>query len=118
MSSERMLSSAGLIGKRVMVADGLSRLDEGGQVDASIDLPDGASGVKVDKIVEDPAPARLVYQPGNPQANKDGYVYQSNVSEVGEMVEMMAAARSYQNNVEVINTARQLMMRTLDITKA
>ncbi len=75
-------------------------------------------GVKVDKIVEDPAPARLVYQPGNPQANKDGYVFQSNVSEVGEMVEMMAAARSYQNNVEVINTARQLMMRTLDITKA
>jgi flagellar basal-body rod protein FlgC len=40
------------------------------------------------------------------------------VSEVTEMVEMMAAARSYQNNVEVINTARQLMMRTLDISKA
>jgi flagellar basal-body rod protein FlgC len=51
-------------------------------------------------------------------ADKDGYVYQSNVSEVTEMVEMMAAARSYQNNVEVINTARQLMMRTLDISKA
>jgi flagellar basal-body rod protein FlgC len=51
-------------------------------------------------------------------ANADGYVFKSNVSEVTEMVEMMAAARSYQNNVEVINTARQLMMRTLDITKA
>jgi flagellar basal-body rod protein FlgC len=77
-----------------------------------------AGGVKVDRIVEDPAAPRLVYQPGNPQANKDGYVYQSNVSEVSEMVEMMSAARSYQNNVEVINTARQLMTRTLDITKA
>jgi len=77
-----------------------------------------AGGVKVDRIAEDPAAPRLVYQPGNPQANKDGYVYQSNVSEVTEMVEMMSAARSYQNNVEVINTARQLMTRTLDLTKA
>ena len=56
--------------------------------------------------------------PDNPLADKDGFIYQSNVNEVTEMVEMMAAARSYQNNVEVINTARQLMMRTLDITKA
>ena len=75
-------------------------------------------GVRVDRIVDDPAPARMVFQPGNPLANKDGYVFQSNVSEVTEMVEMMAAARSYQNNVEVINTARQLLSRTLEITKA
>ncbi len=75
-------------------------------------------GVRVDRMVDDPAPARMVFQPGNPLANKDGYVFQSNVSEVTEMVEMMAAARSYQNNVEVINTARQLLSRTLEITKA
>ena len=75
-------------------------------------------GVKVDRIEDDKAPARRVSDPSNPLADKDGYVYKSNVSEVTEMVEMMAAARSYQNNVEVINTARQLMMRTLDITKA
>jgi flagellar basal-body rod protein FlgC len=56
--------------------------------------------------------------PGNPIADKDGYVYTSNVNEMGEMVDMMAASRSYQNNVEVINTARQLMMRTLEITRA
>jgi flagellar basal-body rod protein FlgC len=56
--------------------------------------------------------------PGNPSADKDGYVYLSNVNEMTEMVEMMAAARSYQNNVEVVNTARQLMMRTLDIIKS
>jgi flagellar basal-body rod protein FlgC len=75
-------------------------------------------GVKVSRMVDDVAPPRRVSDPKNPMADKDGYVYQSNVSEVTEMVEMMAAARSYQNNVEVINTARQLMMRTLDISKA
>lgn len=75
-------------------------------------------GVKIDHLVDDSAMPRRVNDPTNPLADKDGYVYQSNVSEVTEMVEMMAAARSYQNNVEVINTARQLMMRTLDITKA
>jgi len=77
-----------------------------------------AGGVQVDSVIDDPSPPRLVYQPTNPLANKEGYVYQSNVSEVGEMVEMMAAARSYQNNVEVINTARQLMSRTIEATKA
>jgi flagellar basal-body rod protein FlgC len=75
-------------------------------------------GVKISHIADDPSPAVKVADPKNPLADKDGYVYKSNVSEVTEMVEMMAAARSYQNNVEVINTARQLMMRTLDISKA
>ena len=75
-------------------------------------------GVAVDRIVDDQAAPRRVADPKNPLADKDGYVYQSNVSEVTEMVEMMAAARSYQNNVEVINTARQLMLRTLDMTKS
>ncbi|WP_353238154.1 flagellar basal body rod protein FlgC [Limnohabitans sp.] len=75
-------------------------------------------GVKVDRMADDTAPPRRVSDPKNPLADEEGYVYQSNVSEVSEMVEMMAAARSYQNNVEVINTARQLMMRTLDISKA
>ena len=75
-------------------------------------------GVKVDRIVQDPAPVRKTWEPGNPLADKEGYVYHSNVNEMSEMVDMMAASRSYQNNVEVVNTARQLMMRTLEITKA
>ena len=75
-------------------------------------------GVKIDRMVDDTNAPRRVSDPKNPMADKDGYVYQSNVSEVTEMVEMMAAARSYQNNVEVINTARQLMMRTLDLAKS
>ena len=75
-------------------------------------------GVKIDGIVDDQTPVQKVHQPGNPMADADGFVYKSNVSEVGEMVEMMAAARSYQNNVEVINTARQLLLKTLEISKA
>ena len=61
---------------------------------------------------------RKVSDPGNPLADKDGFVYLSNVNEMNEMVEMMAASRSYQNNVEVVNTTRQLMLRTLDITRS
>ena len=53
----------------------------------------------------------------NQMADADGFVFASNVNEVTEMVEMMAAGRSYQNNVEVVNTAKQLMNRTLDLTK-
>jgi len=75
-------------------------------------------GVKVDRIVDDPSPTRKMYMPGNPLADADGYVFGSNVSEVTEMVDMMAAARAYQNNVEVVNTARELMMRTLEVIKA
>jgi len=75
-------------------------------------------GVKVDKIVDDTKPVARVYDPGNPLSDGDGFVFQSNVNEVTEMVDMMAASRSYQNNVEVVNTARELMMRSLEIIKA
>lgn len=75
-------------------------------------------GVKIDRITDDPAPVRKVSDPKNPLADKDGFIYQSNVNEVTEMVEMTAAARSYQNNVEVMNTARQLLLRTLEVTRA
>ena len=74
-------------------------------------------GVKVAGMIDDESVNRKILDPGNPKADKDGFVYASNVNEVTEMVEMMAAGRSYQNNVEVINTAKQLMMRTLELTK-
>ena len=76
-----------------------------------------AGGIKVEKLIDDPSPIRKMSEPGNPFADKDGYIYLSNVNEMTEMVEMMAASRSYQNNVEVVNTTRQLMMRTIDIIK-
>ena len=62
-------------------------------------------------------PIKRVYDPFDPQADEEGFVYTTNISEVGEMVEMMAASRSYQNNVEVINTAKQLLLRTLSIVE-
>jgi flagellar basal-body rod protein FlgC len=75
-------------------------------------------GVKVKEIVDSTEPVRQVHDPGNPEADEDGFVYLSNVNEVTEMVEMVAASRSFQNNVEVVTTAKQLMMRTLEISKA
>ena len=77
-----------------------------------------AGSIHVQNITEDPTPPPKTYDPGNPSADDDGYVYQSNVNEVSEMVEMTAASRSYQNNIEVINTAKQMMMRTLEVIKA
>lgn len=74
-------------------------------------------GVKIEKIVDDQTPGTRLYEPSHPQADKDGYLYKTNVNEIAEMVEMMAAARSYQNNVEVVNTARELMTRTIDSIK-
>ncbi len=77
--------------------------------------PDGAAGVRVASIVEDNAPAKRVFEPGHPMADGEGYVTQSNVNVVEEMVNMISASRSYQNNVEVMNTARQLLQKTLQL---
>lgn len=70
-------------------------------------------GVQVKGIVESQAPLQQQYNPSHPMANKDGYIFLPNVNVVEEMANMISASRSYQSNVEVINTAKQLMMRTL-----
>ena len=72
-------------------------------------------GVRVQRIVEDQSTNPANFDPGHPHANEDGYVYMSNVNSVQEMASMMAASRSYQTNVEVMNTAKDLLMRTLTI---
>lgn len=74
-----------------------------------------AVGVQVTQVVESDAPLRLVYEPNNPAANPDGYVEMPNVNVVEEMVNMISASRSYQNNAEVMSTARTLLQRTLQI---
>ncbi|HEY6642613.1 flagellar basal body rod protein FlgC [Povalibacter sp.] len=71
------------------------------------------SGVSVRGIVEDQAPPSARYEPGNPLADANGYVYAPNVNTVEEMVDMISASRSYQNNVEVMNTAKDMMLATL-----
>lgn len=70
-------------------------------------------GVQVQGVVESQAPLQQQYNPSHPMANKDGYIFLPNVNVVEEMANMISASRSYQSNVEVINTAKQLMMRTL-----
>lgn len=74
-----------------------------------------AIGVRVTQVVESTAPLRMTYDPTNPAANTDGYVAMPNVNVVDEMVNMISASRSYQNNVEVMNTAKSLMQKALAI---
>jgi flagellar basal-body rod protein FlgC len=76
---------------------------------------EASQGVRVTNIVESAAPPRLTYDPHNPLADEQGYVAMSNVDAVEEMVNMISAARSYQTNVEVMNTAKQMLLRTLQI---
>ena len=73
------------------------------------------AGVRVSNVSENAAPGRRVHEPGNPLADAEGYVTHSNVSVVDEMVNMISASRAYQNNIEVMNTARQLLSKTLQM---
>lgn len=70
-------------------------------------------GVAVTDIVKSEAPVMKQFSPGNPLADKDGYVFRSNVNVMEEMANMISASRSYQNNVEVMNTSKQMMINTL-----
>lgn len=73
------------------------------------------TGVEVRGIVESQAPLRKQYQPGHPMADKDGYIYLPNVDMAEEMANMISASRSYQSNVEVAKTSKQMLMRTLSL---
>ena len=73
------------------------------------------AGVKVSQVIEDPAPMNLVYEPNHPLADEKGYIQKPNVDPVAEMVNTISASRSYQANVEVINTAKSLMLKTLTL---
>ena len=75
----------------------------------------GGIGVRVTQVVDSAAPLRRMYDPKNPAADAQGYVAMPNVNVVDEMVNMISASRSYQNNVEVMNTAKSLLQKTLAI---
>ena len=74
-----------------------------------------AAGVRVSNVSEDPTPGRRVHDPKHPSADAEGYVTYSNVSPVEEMVNMISASRSYQNNLEVMITAKSLLLKTLQL---
>ncbi len=77
--------------------------------------PSAVGGVRVAAVTENTAAGRLEYDPGHPLANEDGYIEMPNVDVVAETVNMISASRAYQANVEVINTTKNLMARTLTI---
>lgn len=74
-----------------------------------------AGGIDVNGISESQAPVPKRYEPGNPMADKDGYVFGSNVDPIEEMANMISASRAYQSNAEVFNTTKTLMLRTLQL---
>lgn len=84
-------------------------------LNAAQDGEPGINGVRVSNIVESTAPIQKRYMPQSPQANADGYVYLANVNPIEEMVNMISASRSYQSNVQVMNTSKDLLLRTLNL---
>lgn len=76
---------------------------------------EGTAGVKVVQVRENQAEGRKVMDPSNPAADAEGYVTHSNVNAVEEMVNMISASRAYQNNVEMMNTAKSLLLKTLQM---
>jgi flagellar basal-body rod protein FlgC len=76
---------------------------------------ESGQGVKVTAVVDDPSPMKEIYDPHHPLANKEGYVTLPNVNVVEEMVNMISASRAYQNNADVMNTAKAMLLKTLTI---
>lgn len=74
---------------------------------------DPAVGVEVNGVIESQTALKMEYAPNHPLADNDGYIYRSNVDLAEEMANMISASRSYQSNVEVVNSAKQLLSATL-----
>ncbi len=81
----------------------------------SVPTQSGATGVRVREVVEDPSPLKQVYDPKHPMADEKGYVSMPNVNVVDEMVNMLSASRSYQTNVETMNAAKNMLLKTLTL---
>ncbi|HSI28215.1 MAG: flagellar basal body rod protein FlgC [Methylophilus sp.] len=79
------------------------------------DAASNTSTVQVDRVIEDTKPGKMVYDPKNPMANSDGYLTMPNVNVTEEMVNMISASRAYQNNVETMNAAKSMLLKTLNI---
>ncbi|WP_394202899.1 flagellar basal body rod protein FlgC [Marinagarivorans algicola] len=86
-----------------------------GHSKSGLNPQDETAGVAVRSIVESDAPLQPRYEPDHPMANEDGYVYYPNVNVVEEMTNMISASRSFQMNVDVMNSAKQMMQRVLSI---
>jgi flagellar basal-body rod protein FlgC len=74
--------------------------------------------VKISEVVDDPAPPVLRYEPGHPDANKDGYVAYPAINPVSEMVDLMGSVRAYQLNASAVAAAKQMIQQTIEILKS
>jgi flagellar basal-body rod protein FlgC len=83
--------------------------------DSGFDGENATAGVRVLGVVESTAPPTMRYQPDHPLANKDGYIYMSNVNSIEEMTNMISAQRSFATNVEAVNTVRDLLLKTISM---
>jgi flagellar basal-body rod protein FlgC len=81
----------------------------------AVPLETGGTAVKVQQVTEDQSEFKKVYDPKHPLADKDGYVNMPNVNVVDEMVNMLSASRSYQNNVDTMNAAKTMLLKTLTL---
>ncbi len=79
------------------------------------DMNNNAAGVQTLGIVESQAEHKMRYEPGNPLADENGYIYSSNVDTIEEMANMISASRSYQNNIDIFNTSKRLLLQTLKL---
>jgi flagellar basal-body rod protein FlgC len=98
-------------------ANGFSQALAGAMSSGSSDSGPVAGGVQVTGIVADSTPDQVVYDPGNPDANKQGYVTMPNVNTVTEMVNLISESRSYEDNVTAMQTAKDMFTTTLDVLK-
>jgi flagellar basal-body rod protein FlgC len=85
------------------------------ELQSALDQRGAGAGVEVRGVVESQTPPRMEYAPDHPLANADGYIFRPNVDTIEEMTNMLSASRSYQDNVEVANTAKQLLLQTLKL---
>lgn len=96
--------------KELMFAPVLQQQSGAAEGDANANV-----GVRMAGVTESQQPVESHYEPGNPMADANGFVYGSNVNPIDELVNMISASRSYQNNVEVMNTTKQLMIKTINL---
>jgi flagellar basal-body rod protein FlgC len=88
-----------------------------GAFGAALSAAQRPSGVQVAGIAEDPTPDRMVYDPGHPDADAQGYVRMPNVNPVTEMVDLITSSRAYEANVTAMQTAKTMFSKTLDLLR-
>jgi flagellar basal-body rod protein FlgC len=107
---EVVLQEAG--GTPTSFASVLSSIQGGGSSSAGV-----TNGVTVSGIVEDSTPLKRVYDPGHPDADKNGYVTMPNVNTVTEMTDLISSSRAYEANVTAMQTAKTMFSKTLDLLR-